>query len=49
MLVEHEYVRKGAWAHLAAWDVQRAKVFGRRELKSGIDPFDRRVEQVMSQ
>ena len=39
MLVEHEYERKGAWAYLAAWDVQRAKVFGRCELKSGIDPF----------
>lgn len=49
MLVEHEYERKGAWAYLAAWDVQRAKVFGRCELKSGIDPFDRLVEQVMSQ
>ena len=49
MLVEHEYKRKGAWAYLAAWDVQRAKVFGRCELKSGIAPFDRLVGQVMSQ
>ncbi|HSV32453.1 MAG TPA: hypothetical protein VLH40_10640 [Atribacteraceae bacterium] len=49
MLVEHEYERKGAWAYLAAWDVQRAKVFGRCELHSGIAPFDRLVEQVMSQ
>lgn len=49
MLVEHEYERKGAWAYLAAWDVRRAKVFGRCELKSGIAPFDRLVGQVMSQ
>lgn len=49
MLVEHEYERKGAWAYLAAWDVQRAKVFGRCELHSGIAPFDRLVRQVMSQ
>ena len=49
MLVEHEYERKGAWAYLAAWDVQRAKIFGRCELKTGIAPFSRLVEQVMSQ
>lgn len=49
MLVEHEYERKGAWAYLAAWDVQRAKIFGRCELQSGIAPFDRLVGQVMSQ
>ena len=49
MRVEHEYERKGAWAYLAAWDVQRAKVFGRCELKGGIDPFGRLVGQVMSQ
>lgn len=47
--VEHEYQRKGAWAYLAAWDVRRAKVFGRCELKTGIGPFDRLVAQVMSQ
>jgi DDE superfamily endonuclease len=49
MKVEHEYERKGAWAYLAALDVHRAKVFGRCEPKSGIDPFDRLVTQVMSQ
>ena len=49
MKVEHEYERKGAWAYLAAWDVHRAKVFGRCEAKSGIAPFDRLVAQVMSQ
>ena len=29
--VEHEYFREGAWTYLAAWDVHRAKVFGRCE------------------
>ena len=43
MKVEHEYQRKGAWAYLAAWDVHRAKLFGRCEAKSGIAPFDRLV------
>jgi hypothetical protein len=49
MKVEHEYVRKGAWAYLAALDVHRAKVFGRCEARSGIAPFDRLVDQVMTQ
>jgi hypothetical protein len=48
MRVEHEYERCGAWAYLAAWDVRRAKVFGRCEQSTGIDPFLRLVEQVMS-
>jgi hypothetical protein len=48
MRVEHEYQRAGAWAYLAAWDVRRAKVFGRCEPKTGIAPFERLVEQVMS-
>ena len=30
--VEHEYFREGAWTYLAAWDVHRAKVFGRCEV-----------------
>lgn len=47
--VEHEYQRRGAWVYFAAWDVRRAKVFGRCELKSGIAPFDRLVEDVMGQ
>ncbi len=47
MHVEHEYERKGAWAYLAAWDVHRAKVFGRCERKTGIVPFLRLVRQVM--
>jgi hypothetical protein len=34
---------------LAAWDVHRAKVFGRRQDKTGIAPVDRLVREVMSQ
>lgn len=49
MRVEHEYHRLGAWVYLAAWDVGRAKVFGRCEKKNGIAPFERLVEQVMLQ
>jgi DDE superfamily endonuclease len=49
MYVEHEYERGGAWAYLAAWDVHRAKVFGRCEVTTGILPFNRLVAQVMSQ
>jgi DDE superfamily endonuclease len=49
MYVEHEYERGGAWAYLAAWDVQRAKVFGRCEATTGIAPFERLVAQVMRQ
>jgi transposase len=47
--VEHEYRRCGAWAYLAAWDVHHARLFGRCEPRSGIAPFDRLVEDVMSQ
>ncbi len=47
MLVEHEYKRRGALAYLAAWDVHRAKVFGRLEPKTGIKPFGQLVTQVM--
>jgi DDE superfamily endonuclease len=47
--VEHEYFREGAWTYLAAWDVHRAKVFGRCEKKSGIAPVDRLIGEVMSQ
>jgi hypothetical protein len=46
--VEHEYARAGALAYLAAWDVHHAKVFGRCESTTGIDPFDRLVAQVMT-
>ena len=49
MRVEHEYERRGALAYLAAWDVHRAKIFGRCETTTGIVPFNRLVEDVMSQ
>jgi len=47
--VEHEYVRCGAWAYFAAWDVRRAKLFGRCEAHTGKAPFDRLVADVMEQ
>jgi hypothetical protein len=47
--IEHEYERMGAWVYLAAWDVQRAKLFGRCEPANGIAPFDRLVAQVMAE
>jgi hypothetical protein len=46
--VEHEYDRGGALAYLAAWDVHGAKVMGRCEPSTGIAPFGRLVEQVMT-
>jgi len=49
MLVEHEYDRAGTWAYIAAWDVHRAKIFGRLERKTGLQPFDRLVAEVMGQ
>ena len=47
--VEHEYDRGGAWAYIAALDVHRAKLFGRCEDTTGINPFHRLVEQVMAE
>ncbi len=46
--VEFEYERGGALAYLAAWDVHRAKLFGRCEASTGIEPFGRLVDQVMT-
>jgi hypothetical protein len=37
----------GAWTYLAAWDVHRARVFGRYEVKSRIAPVNRLVGDVM--
>jgi hypothetical protein len=48
MRVEHEYERGGALAYFAAWDVHRAKLFGRCEPTTGIAPFKRLVAQVMT-
>jgi DDE superfamily endonuclease len=47
--IEHEYARAGALAYLAAWDVHRAKLFGRCERKNGIAAFHRLVGQVLGQ
>ena len=48
MRVEHEYKRGGALQYLAAWDVQRATLFGRCEPTTGIAPFGRLVARVMT-
>jgi transposase len=48
MRVEHDYKRRGAVAYLAAWDVRRGQVTGRCEHTTGITPFSRLVEQVMT-
>jgi transposase len=48
MRIEHEYERGGALAYLAAWDVHQARLFGRCEPSTGIEPFGRLVEQVMA-
>jgi len=48
MRVEHDYDRGGALAYLAAWDVRRGQVTGRCEDTTGIAPFARLVEQVMT-
>jgi hypothetical protein len=47
--VEFEYERAGALAYLAAWDVQRAKVFGLCERSTGINAYRRLVDLVMQQ
>jgi DDE superfamily endonuclease len=49
MRVEHEYERGGALAYIAAWDVHRGRLMGRSESTTGIVPFGRLVEQVMTQ
>lgn len=46
--IEHEYERGGALQYLAAWDVLRGYVMGRCEPKTGIEPFGRLVNQVLS-
>ena len=48
-LIEHGYARRGALAYLAALDVHQPRLIGRCEQRSGIEPFDRLVEQVMLQ
>jgi hypothetical protein len=48
MRVGHDYERGGALAYLAAWDVHRGQVAGRCEDTTGIAPFSRLAEQVMT-
>ena len=48
MRIEHDYHRRGALAYLAAWDVHRGQVIGRCEDTTGIEPFARLVDQVMT-
>ena len=48
MRIEHDYDRRGALAYLAAWDVHRGQVTGRCEDTTGIAPFARLAEQVMT-
>ncbi|HUZ15379.1 MAG TPA: IS630 family transposase [Gaiellaceae bacterium] len=45
---EFDYRRNGTLAYLAGWDVHHANLFDRVEDKTGIEPFARLVEQVMS-
>ena len=47
--VEHEYERMGALCYFATWDVKRARLFGGCEQRSGIEPFERHVSQVMGE
>ncbi|MEW2491511.1 IS630 family transposase [Streptomyces sp. NPDC048411] len=49
MRVNHTYERGGALAYLAAYDVHTAKVSGRTEPRTGIEPFMNLVDQVMTQ
>jgi hypothetical protein len=46
--VEHDYDRGGALCYLAAWDVHRGQMTGRCEQQTGIVPFGRLIEQVMT-
>ena len=46
--VEHDYDRGGALCYLAAWDVHRGQLTGRCEQQTGIVPFGRLIEQVMT-
>lgn len=49
MRVSSDYRRHGTCAYLAAWDVHRAKLFGRVEAQISITAFDALVAAVMSQ
>lgn len=47
--IENEYERGGALQYLAAWDVRLGRVIGRCEPRTGIEPFGRLVNQVLSE
>jgi len=47
--IEQDYERGGALQYLAAWDVRRGYVMGRCEPTTGIEPFGRLVNQVLSE
>lgn len=48
MRVEAEYARGGTLAYFAAYDVHRAHVIGRCEPTTGMAPFARLVDQIMT-
>src|SRR6266487_699819 len=45
---EFDYRRNGTLAYLAGWDVHQANLFDRVEDKTGIKPFGRLVDDVMT-
>jgi hypothetical protein len=45
--VEFEYRRHGTLAYFGAYDVHQARLMGRVEPKTGIEPFGALVDQVM--
>jgi DDE superfamily endonuclease len=45
---EFDYRRNGTLAYLAGWDVHHANLFDRVEAKTGREPFDRLVADVMT-
>ena len=47
--IEHEYERNGAWVYLTAWDVRRARFFGRCAHRNGMQHFDNLISEVMDQ
>ena len=46
--VEFEYRRGGTLSYFAAYDVHRAQVLGQITPKTGIEPFEQLVAQVMT-
>jgi hypothetical protein len=46
--VEFEYRRGGTLAYFAAYDVHHARVLGQIATKTGIEPFEKLVAQIMT-